>query len=94
MPTTFCNIAGETFRLDYSKRSTKDGIEYRGTLYTNPALMYSYMLFDNIEIAFVPSKARKYWQKEIAKAIKRHIVENSVLHFSQSFELMLEQRLM
>ena len=90
MAITFCNIAGEIFRLDYTKRSTKDGIEYRGTLYTNPALMYSYMLFDNIEIAFVPSKTPKYWKKEIVGAIKRHIVENSELHFSQSFELMLE----
>ena len=90
MPSTFCTIAGETFRLDYSKRSTKDGIEYRGTLYTNPALVYSYRLFDNVEIAFIPFKTPKYWQKEIGKSIKKHIVENSALHFSQSFELGFE----
>jgi hypothetical protein len=87
MPTTICTIAGETFRLDYSKSSTKDGIEYRGTLYTNPALVYSYRLFENIEIAFNPFKTPKYWQKEIVKGIKRHIVENSKLHFSHSFEI-------
>jgi len=76
MATTFCNIDGKSFRIDYERTQITSGILYHGTLFQQRILEFFFVLFANGDpVLFSP--------QETGEPIRTAII-NSIQEFEKS----------
>ena len=72
MPTTTCEIAGTSYRLDYNKLSSKRGFYYYGNLGTTPPSGFAFTALPNGIAEFDDAREPFHRQEAITKAIRAH----------------------
>jgi hypothetical protein len=72
MPTTTCEIGGDTYQLDYTKLSSKRGTYYFGKIHSNPVSGFAFTALATGGHEFDDAREPIQKQEAIVNAIKNH----------------------
>lgn len=72
MPTTTCEISGNTYRLDYTRMPSKRGTYYFGKIHSEPVMGFAYTALSTGGHEFDDSREPLEKQEAIVNAISSH----------------------
>jgi len=72
MPTTSCEISGQTYQLDYTKMPSKRGIYYFGKIHSEPVMGFAFTALNGGGHEFDDSREPFHKQEAIVNAINRN----------------------
>ena len=70
MPTTTCEISGNSYQMDYTKMQSKRGIYYFGKIHSTPVMGFAFTLLNSGGHEFDDRNEPFPKQEAIVKAIK------------------------
>ena len=72
MPTTTCEIAGNTYQLDYTKMNSKRGTYYFGKIHSEPITGFAFTALNDGGHEFDDSREPIQRQEAIVNAIQTY----------------------
>lgn len=72
MPTTMCEIAGNSYQLDYTKLNSKRGTYYFGKIHSDPVMGFAFTALASGGHEFDDNREPIHRQEAIVNAIKTH----------------------